>query len=175
MDIENRTCKKCGKTKSIVDFYWSRCKSNGKKFYNWQCKLCQSRSSYSSPNRRNSINKYLRKYRRNADNKGKIILSRCLSSDRRKNLKCDLDIQFIESLFINGCKYCGESERLKLTLDRIDNNLGHSKNNVVCCCIRCNFIRRDMPINAFEYLAPYIKEAREKGLFGEWYGCSNKL
>ena len=27
---------------------------------------------------------------------------------------------------------------MQWTLDRIDNNIGHSKENVVICCLKCN-------------------------------------
>ena len=56
------------------------------------------------------------------------------------------------------CKYC----RCKMyilynkvrdldqwTLDRIDNDLAHTNNNVVICCLRCNLQRRRQNDNKF--------------------------
>ncbi len=41
------------------------------------------------------------------------------------------------------CVYCGESDWRKLGADRIDNKLGHTPENVVCCCKQCNYERND--------------------------------
>jgi hypothetical protein len=87
--------------------------------------------------------------------------------DKKSGRENDLTIDFIDDLLTNGCFYCGETE-LKMTLDRKDNSIGHVTENVLPCCIRCNYIRRDMPYKAWLCLVPYLKEAREKGLFGTW-------
>jgi hypothetical protein len=39
----------------------------------------------------------------------------------------------------NRCFYCGSTDNLGL--DRIDNNKGHTKDNTVVCCYRCNMTR----------------------------------
>jgi hypothetical protein len=49
------------------------------------------------------------------------------------------------------CYYCKEKalimyenkrEMRQWTLDRLDNSIGHDKNNVVICCLKCNLERR---------------------------------
>ena len=49
------------------------------------------------------------------------------------------------------CYYCKEKtllmyenkrEMQQWTLDRLDNSIGHEKNNVVICCLKCNLERR---------------------------------
>lgn len=55
-----------------------------------------------------------------------------------------------------------------MTLDRIDNTIGHVQTNVVAACVRCNYMRRDMPYAAWTRLVPLIKQLREEGLFGAW-------
>jgi hypothetical protein len=55
-----------------------------------------------------------------------------------------------------------------MTLDRKDNSIGHLLDNVVPCCIRCNYIRRDMPFEAWLIVATGIRKAKELGLFGTW-------
>lgn len=56
------------------------------------------------------------------------------------------------------CYYCQdalyllyqfEREPKQWTLDRIDNNLGHTNQNVVICCLQCNLKRRTRSHNAF--------------------------
>lgn len=88
---------------------------------------------------------------------------------RRRGVENDLDIQFIRDAIKKGCSYCGERQ-LRMTLDRIDNGLPHTKANVVPACIRCNYTRKNMPYAAWLVIAPKMREARELGLFGTWTG-----
>jgi hypothetical protein len=47
------------------------------------------------------------------------------------------------------CFYCGESlERIKI--DRVDNNKGYEKENVVGCCTTCNFMKGTMDSDKFK-------------------------
>lgn len=58
------------------------------------------------------------------------------------NDEVDLDAQWIiDNIFNEGCIYCGETDWHKLGCDRIDNTKGHTKDNVVPCCSRCNKLR----------------------------------
>jgi membrane-associated HD superfamily phosphohydrolase len=56
------------------------------------------------------------------------------------------------------CYYCKKDmlilyeivrENLQWTLDRIDNSLGHTKNNVIISCLNCNLKRRKQSKDAF--------------------------
>ena len=56
------------------------------------------------------------------------------------------------------CYYCKKEmlilyeivrENLQWTLDRIDNSLGHAKNNVIISCLNCNLKRRKQSKDAF--------------------------
>lgn len=38
--------------------------------------------------------------------------------------------------------YENKREMQQWTLDRLDNSIGHEKNNVVICCLKCNLERR---------------------------------
>jgi hypothetical protein len=72
-------------------------------------------------------------------------LSKMMSSYRNKDIKkglgFDLDLQFLIDMTRKECVYCGKTE--KVGLDRIDNSIGHLKDNCVPCCIRCNTTRND--------------------------------
>lgn len=102
-------------------------------------------------------------------NPAKYALWDSQKSDRKKGFDNDLDIEFVKSLLSEGCRYCGESE-LRMTLDRIDNSLGHLRSNVIPACIRCNYARGSMPHAAWLCLVPGLQRAREEGLFGGWTG-----
>ena len=61
--------------------------------------------------------------------------------DRKKGFKSDVDIEFLIDSFSKNCVYCGCNERIGL--DRVDNGIGHLKNNCVPSCYRCNVTRGD--------------------------------
>ena len=98
-----------------------------------------------------------------------IILRDSKGSDKKYNRENDLTKEFIEETVKDGCSYCGE-KLLRMTLDRIDNTLGHLMSNVVPACIRCNYTRGSMPYQAWLCLADGMKRAKENDLFGDWTG-----
>ena len=91
----------------------------------------------------------------------RFILREARRSDKLRGTVCDLTKEQIERLIADSCFYCGET-KLRMTLDRLDNSKGHTLDNVVAACIRCNYARRDMPIVAWLCLVDGIKRAREK-------------
>lgn len=55
---------------------------------------------------------------------------------------CDIDIDWmIENIITKPCIYCGSDKRVGC--DRIDNDKGHTKDNVVPCCYDCNCARNN--------------------------------
>jgi len=63
------------------------------------------------------------------------------------------------------CYYCKEyifilyeivRENKQWTLDRIDNNLGHNKENIVISCLECNLKRRDTDSKKFLFTKQLI-------------------
>lgn len=73
--------------------------------------------------------------------------SKMISSYKNKDAKngvsmCDIDIDWmIENILSQKCVYCGDDQRIGC--DRIDNSKGHTKDNVVPCCIECNTARNN--------------------------------
>ena len=68
------------------------------------------------------------------------------------------DIHNLLELSKSTCYYCNDIVYLlyknklfpkQWTLDRIDNNKGHSKDNVVICCLECNLQRKNMKQSNF--------------------------
>ena len=58
------------------------------------------------------------------------------------------------------CKYCNnivllyykyKLDKKQWTLDRIDNNVAHVKDNVVICCLKCNLERKNMKQENYIY------------------------
>lgn len=73
--------------------------------------------------------------------------SKMISSYKHKdkicgNDVCDIDIDWmVENIMTKPCVYCGDTKRIGC--DRIDNNIGHIKSNVVPCCYECNCARNN--------------------------------
>ena len=70
--------------------------------------------------------------------------------------------ELIEQLLLSSlkCFYCKNRTLISYkknrdprqwTLDRIDNSLGHNKNNVLICCLKCNLERRTKDSNKFKF------------------------
>ena len=106
---------------------------------------------------------------RRRENVASAVLLDARRSDRKRGRSNNLDLLFVQELLSHPCAYCGETS-LRMTLDRVDNGLGHLKENVVQACERCNYARRDMPFAAWEVVASAMATARERNLFGTWTG-----
>ena len=83
----------------------------------------------------------VRKYRTDPSKYYMFIYTESRRNDFKKGRSNDLTKEFIRNLIGNPCQYCGE-DKTRITLDRIDNLIGHMQANVVPCCMRCNYIRR---------------------------------
>lgn len=78
-------------------------------------------------------------------------------------LSFDLDHHQVKQLIVSDCFYCGTapyrawsivtksgSITLKCNgIDRVNNELGYTNENVVSCCPRCNYAKRDMDLAEF--------------------------
>src|SRR3712207_1689454 len=128
---------------------------------------------FKDPDRRKEYHRrrelVLKRMRAEGVDVARFILREARRADKLRGRACALTKTQIESLIAPGCVSCGEP-RLRMTLDRIDNSKGHTSDNVVPACIRCNYARRDMPYEAWLCLAGGMRRARELGLFKGWTG-----
>lgn len=74
-------------------------------------------------------------------NKASKMVSAYRIKDKKKGLECDLTIEDMLDIMNHPCVYCGDTKRIRC--DRIDNSKGHTKDNVVPCCVECNKARSD--------------------------------
>ena len=75
-------------------------------------------------------------------------------SAKKRFLDFNLTIEEFKEIISGDCFYCGSpsqqllktgSHRFKYNgIDRIDNNKGYIKDNIVSCCKRCNFSKTSM-------------------------------
>ena len=141
-----------------------------------RCTQCESHYRRQHPNRPTKQardNARQRDSRRSKEHVDRWICVESRSSDRKHGRDNDMTREFIRELIRNGCNYCGDTS-IRMTLDRIDNTVGHVKSNVVAACVRCNLVRRDMPFDAWLILASSMRTAREKGFFGNWMPAPRK-
>lgn len=183
---KTKTCRNCRVRKLYCEFYTTD-NGCGQRCFKSICKVCDNKTREKrlvaqhkkfgkSLARKKREKLYLKKralLRRIKENWHKEIYVNSRRSDKAKKFRNNLTKEFIENKISKGCSYCGE-KRLRMTLDRIDNNRGHTRKNVRSACIRCNYARRDMPYAAWLHLVPRIKEARKRGLFGRWTGRIEK-
>ncbi len=140
------------------------CNHCGENLKQPRCKRCYLDLQNERERDRRKSGKFIARY----------ILRDSRKSDKKKGRENDLTLNFIDEEIAKGCQYCGRSD-LKINLDRIDNSIGHLRYNCKAACIQCNFLRRDMPYEAWKILVPKVRIALEKGLFGTWVGCSRWL
>lgn len=169
-----KICTLCKEEKPLSSFGKRTC--NGKKYPNTRCHTCKTRIDRERGWRTAESVEGIR-IRRNAKRREQrtaethivnFILTDSRSSDRKKNRPNDLDKPFIENLISQPCRYCGETD-IRMVLDRVCNDGGHTKDNVVPACYRCNHIRGSMPYEAWLFLVDGMRKAREAGVFGDWW------
>jgi hypothetical protein len=162
MKVETQICRKCGKPKKLQSFL---CQSKNGVIHRTVCNLCRV-----GKNQKQNIAKYIDKCRLDGRRRANMIKSDSKRADIKRGRQNDLDLQFIRNTIANPCDYCDRHDLRIMSLDRIDNSVGHLKTNVVSACIRCNFIRNSMPYAAWIVVAKWVRKANALGLFGNWEG-----
>ena len=138
-----KICCRCKEEKDLKDFNKQKRTKDG---YRYECKECQR--VYYKNNREKELKrcaKYrlnnrekLSKYRLN--NRERYLINLYKKNDKDKNRENDLTVEwFKENITNKPCLYCGNTKRIGA--DRIDNTKGHTKDNVVPCCLLCNQTR----------------------------------
>ena len=171
-------CLKCGLEKPAVKFPKSKNKDrslsknkDGTIRRGSPCFRCREKARLNNPNSviGETVLRRRRRYLANPENVPSIIIRTAKHSDKEHSRPgFDLDRNFVADLIKNGCLYCGAVD-LRMTLDRIDNQLGHTKSNINPSCVRCNHIRGSMPYEAWMNLVPSVRKTYELGLFQDWW------
>lgn len=112
----------------------------------------------------------MRESRKNPAHRARFIFDDCRKIDKKTKHVFNLDIEFIDELIAKGCTYCGgQPPDVKMSLDRIDNSIGHIKTNVLSSCIDCNLTRGTMPFDAWTEIAPIMRKLRLDGKLKGWH------
>ena len=162
-----KKCSSCDVQKPIEEFYRSKASKDGHKTV---CKKCCLESNSKSRklrdrkyNATDAAKKASRKYR--TTRKAQYQFLQRNAAKR----KIEVDLTFEEFQQIRSseaCHYCGGSlPEVGGGLDRIDNKLGYTKENVLTCCHSCNLMRGDR-ISAMEMKAAIaaVHEQRDRSI-----------
>jgi len=134
-----KVCRVCKREKDTSEFYdhpnmidrlLSLCK---------ECHKVRTRLNYSQ--KRETILEY-----RSKDPKGRYQGYK--GRAKRKKLRFDLSLNNFSKIIETCCVYCGEHEKLR-GLDRLDNALGYTVDNVVSCCFMCNQMKSNRATEKF--------------------------
>ena len=136
--MQTKVCSGCKIEKDINEFNKNKTRKDG---YHHYCKTCSKefeRIYLLNPiNRKKKNIISLQSYYLNIE---QSMIKDYKRSDKKKNRICDLTIEWVkENITSKKCIYCGDTKNIGC--DRIDNNKGHTKDNVQPCCKNCNYIR----------------------------------
>lgn len=168
-----RTCKKCESEFPDSDFQMRQ-----NRYFRSNCRKCESAlrltRSFSPPKSSTLIKKrkrqteWHREQRYDLAFRSAVIFRDSRGSDRKTGRLNNITKEHIHALITQGCSYCGNSDLSVISLDRINNDKGHTFDNVVAACFRCNLVRGDMPYAAWEQIVPAMRKTFEMGLFENW-------
>ncbi len=65
-----------------------------------------------------------------------------------RNLEFNLSLEEFKSFWQKDCHFCSDTINT-IGIDRLDNNLGYTLENVVSCCKICNFMKRNLSVEDF--------------------------
>ena len=178
MDADQKFCNGC-ETPLHISLFGERIVA-GKRYPRTKCKTCFNRAVHAhqkengTRKRRDAVYAEREKVSRaSGQDRSKWVVRDSRGADAKKGRANDLTYEAASRLLGSPCSYCGDAEGA-MTLDRIDNAIGHLQSNVVPACYRCNMIRRDMPYDAWLHLIPGLRKARELGAFKGWVGGRRK-
>ena len=167
-----RTCKKCGETKKLEDYASNKSCKYGREH---RCKLCASKAHKSYVmNNKGELTEYgKRRYQREREkrldemrnNRELYKMKSYIGYDKKRGLASDIDLEWCKAVMSKPCVYCGYIDDGCNGLDRIDNSIGHTKENCVTCCSLCNMTRGDRWSHKdfLMFVAPGIANFRRSG------------
>lgn len=168
--MKTKKCFVCKKIKSIEQFYnnQSTCKQCNKNYYIAnKNKISKQRKVYWSKNKLKIAEKR-KKYREVNKEKYHIwwlkykhtppaIYKAIKHCAKQRNIFFNLSKEFFIQWYIKQqkiCVYCKRHEKeaikdsnrqfKRLTIDRINNNIGYEHDNILLCCHKCNLIKSNM-------------------------------
>lgn len=144
-----RKCVSCKEEKPATNefFYKDKNRSLGLMY---RCKTCDSarkdnrtwkqRVSVMSPESKDKMKNRMSKYNTSSKGRAMHLAVQYRNFDKDKKLENNITKEDILEVRTKECIYCGFPAT---GFDRVDNKLGHIKDNCVPCCKECNVARMD--------------------------------
>lgn len=147
LNVGFKFCNRCDDEFEINDrnFVKDSSRSDG---FSYECRKCHSERKKGRDRRKerwsNMTDEQKERKRSSAKKYAATLKGRAifLKKSYKKMDSCDLTIDEIMELIQKPCEHCGTLD-INRGLDRIDNRLPHTKDNVVPSCLPCNFARGD--------------------------------
>ena len=151
-----RRCKNCGNQYPVADFEYKVCGWRGGMF---SCEECRNKSRKNSKKRRDELRKM------------NPFLYRTLKflAKRLNKIDPDITVSWLECLFreTKHCTCCGQVLTAEIkpisimdyaypTVDRRDNTVHYTRENIAIICGRCNNRKSDMSVSDVEMLLAYM-------------------
>jgi hypothetical protein len=78
-----------------------------------------------------------------------VLYNRYQKNSIRRGLEFTLDLETYIEAINKPCVYCGEKDKKYSGLDRINNKIGYTKENIAPCCEMCNFLKGKLSVEDF--------------------------
>lgn len=153
-----KKCSKCGKTKSVNDFYKRKQSSDG---YNWNCKECIKNFQHEYRSKNGEHERKREKNRRilfKQINPCKSWARKTLDTHRSKGYKVNITTDELVEIAkkTKECLFCGrkinfseKERRNRPSLDRVNNEKVINKDNVMIVCFLCNKTKGERTLKEF--------------------------
>lgn len=90
---------------------------------------------------------YQREYLKHPKNQYRRLIYKA----KQKSIPVSLTQQEFLEMYNNECFYCGQIVNGGYGIDRLDHQLGYSKENCVRCCFKCNSRKGGLELAGFKY------------------------
>jgi hypothetical protein len=166
-------CNRCKETVDEGHWRWekdSRYKNGGK----WRCRIYirAANKKYrekikSDPIRLQKSRDYHNQWFK--DHSEVVRYKSIKSTDKAAGRTDTMSLDDYRNIIKDRCTYCEVTNcDCNISLDRLDNNLGHTIVNCVPCCEICNFILCDLPQEAKKLIGIGLLAARRSGELNNW-------
>ena len=150
---KSKKCSRCGLTKITSAF--SKGANKGLASY---CKKCMTlfRKKY-----KHTDNYRLNRRKYHRTKKGRYVIYKHMAKFKKRKFALTKE-QFL-SFWNHKCHYCGKQVD-GVGLDRVNNKLDYTMDNVVSCCTTCNIMKNVYTTKEFlEHITAIYKHSVEKG------------
>jgi len=114
-------------------------------------------SEYYKKNRVNVLKRQSERYFAKVKNSPRRRFNIYKHDAKKRNYCFELSFNEFMELWQVRCKYCGVDIKT-IGVDRIDNSIGYTKENIVPCCRECNRMKGKLSTKEFIYKCKLIAE-----------------